>query len=72
MKKNYKMTGVDCANCAAKMERQISKIPGVNACSLSFITQRLTIEAEPEAHDEIVKKADEIVRKIDREARIIH
>ena len=51
MKKTYKITGVDCANCAAKMEAQIAKLNGVNSCSLSFVTQRLTIDAEPEAHD---------------------
>ena len=71
MKKTYKITGVDCANCAAKMEAQIAKLNGVNSCSLSFVTQRLTIDAEPEAHDGILKNAAEICRRIDRGAEIL-
>ncbi len=71
MKKTYKISGVDCANCAAKMEQQISKLPGVKACSLSFILQKLTIDAEREMHGQIHGKAGEIVRKIDHGATII-
>ncbi len=72
MKKSYKMTGVDCANCAAKMEQQISKIEGVKSCSLSFITQKLIIDAEPEMHSSIIERAGEIVKKIDRGAKIAY
>ena len=71
MKKTYKLTGVDCANCAAKMEQRIAKLDGVNSCSVSFVLQRLTIDADEEAHEEIIKKAGEICRRIDREATII-
>ena len=46
MKKVYKMEDLDCANCAAKMERAIHKIDGVNAASVNFLTQRLAIEAD--------------------------
>ena len=71
MKKAFKIIGVDCANCAAKMENQISKLPGVRACSLSFILQKLVIEADEDQMDEIVTKAGDICRRIDRSAKII-
>ena len=71
MKKSYKVIGVDCANCAAKMEGLISKLEGVNSCSMNFIMQKLTIDAEPEDHALILEKAGEIVRKIDRGAKIV-
>ena len=41
MKKVYRLEDLDCANCAAKMERAISKIEGVQSASVSFLMQRL-------------------------------
>ena len=38
MKKVYKLQDLDCANCAAKMERAINKIDGVEAASVNFLT----------------------------------
>ena len=71
MKKSYRIKGIDCANCAAKMERQIGKIDGVGSCSVNFILQKLTIEAEEDAMADIMQKAAAIVRKIDRGAEIV-
>ena len=71
MKKTYKVTGVDCANCAAKMEQQISKLEGVNSCSLSFVLQKLTIDAEDEMFNMILSDAQAIVKRIDRGAKIV-
>ena len=57
MKKKFKMQDVDCANCAAKMEDAIKKIDGVNDATISFMTQRLTIDADDDKFDEIMAKA---------------
>ena len=57
MKKKFKMENLDCANCAAKMETAINKIPGVKEATVSFMTQRLVIEADDDRFDEIVKEA---------------
>ena len=46
MKKVFEMEDLDCANCAAKMEDAIRKIEGVTYCSISFMAQRMTIEAD--------------------------
>ena len=54
MKKKFKLEDLDCANCAAKMEDAIKKIPGVNDASVSFMTQKMSIDAEDEKFDEIV------------------
>ena len=43
MKKKFKMTDIDCANCAAKMERAINKLPQIEAATVSFLTQRMTL-----------------------------
>lgn len=45
MKKIFKLEDLDCANCAAKMEDAIRKIEGVDAVSVNFLSQKLTLEA---------------------------
>lgn len=45
MKKTYKLRDLDCANCAQKMEDAINRLPGVDKATVSFMTQKLTIEA---------------------------
>ena len=43
MKKKFKLEELDCANCAAKMENAIRKIPGVIEANISFMAQKLTL-----------------------------
>lgn len=71
MKKMFKLEDLDCANCAAKMEDGIKKIDGVKAASVSFIMQKLTIEADDESFDEIIKKAVKVCRSIDPDCKIL-
>ncbi len=60
MKKTYKLKDLDCANCAAKMERAIAKLPEIERVTVSFLTQRMTLEfadgAEEQALLAAVKK----------------
>lgn len=63
MKKVFKLEDLDCAVCAAKMEEAIAKIAGVNAVSVSYMAQRLSIDAEESRFDEIM---DEVVKKCKR------
>ena len=72
MKKTYKMENLDCANCAAKMEHAISKIPGVESVSVNFLLQKITIAGEKDLLPELVEKADECCRKVDRHCRIVY
>lgn len=71
MKKTYKMQNLDCANCAAKMETAISKINGVESCSISFMTQKMTLECDETKLDDILMAAQNAVKKVDRACKII-
>ena len=53
--KKYKIE-VDCANCAAKMEDALKKLDGVNDASVSFMMQKMTIDADDARFDEIMKE----------------
>ena len=47
MKKNiYKLSGIDCANCAQKIEDKLTKTDGVYEASLSFVIQKLFVTYE--------------------------
>lgn len=71
MKKKFKMENLDCANCAAKMEALIKKIPGVHDASMNFLTQKLTLDAEDERFDEILEEAQKCCDKVDKGCRIV-
>lgn len=70
MKKKFNMVDLDCANCAAKMETAISKIDGVKSAVVSFMAQKLTIEAEEDQFERILKEAQAAVKKVDSECYI--
>lgn len=65
MKKTYKLTDLDCAHCAAKMEAAIQKIDGVSEASVSFLTQKLTVEAEDSRFEEIMKQVVKACKKVE-------
>ena len=67
MKKVFKMIDLDCANCAAKMERAISALDGVQKATVSFMAQKLTLEADDARFDEIVREAEKCIKKVDPE-----
>jgi len=71
MKKKYKLQDLDCANCAAKMEEGIKKIPGVKDATVSFMTQKLTIEAEDAEFDAIMEKVVATCKKIEPDCTIV-
>lgn len=71
MKKVFKMMDLDCANCAAKMERAISQIDGVQKVTISFLAQKMTLEAEDARFDEIFKRAVSCCKRIDPDCEII-
>ncbi len=71
MRKSFKMQDLDCANCAAKMEREISGIEGVNSVSISFMAQKLIIDADAQRFDEIMDLAQKACSKYEPDCLIL-
>ena len=65
MKKKFKLQDLDCANCVAKMEEAIKKIQGVSDANVSFMTQKMTIEAEDGRFDEIMQEVVAVCKKVE-------
>lgn len=71
MKKAFRVEDLDCAYCAAKVEDGIRKIDGVKEVHLSFMTQRLTIEADDDVFDEVMREAVKVAKKVEPDCRIV-
>lgn len=70
MKKTFKLVDLDCAHCAQKMEDAIQKLDGVQSASISFLAQKLTIEAEDARFDEIMKNVVKACKRIEPDCEI--
>ena len=70
MKKSYKIE-VDCANCAQKMEDAANTVAGVASATVSFMTQKLTIEAEDDKFDDVVKQAVKACKKVEPDCEVV-
>ncbi|MDV0441663.1 cation transporter [Methanorbis furvi] len=70
MKKTFRMENLECAHCAALMETGIRKIDGVSEASISFMTEKLIIDAEENRFDEIMTEVRNICKKIEPDCRI--
>lgn len=71
MKKTFELKDLDCANCAAKMETAINKIEGVNSATVSFMTQKLTIDADDGSFDKIMKKVVKTISKVEPDCEVV-
>ncbi|MDD7431128.1 MAG: cation transporter [Coriobacteriaceae bacterium] len=71
MRKVFKMEDLECANCAAKMQDAIAKIDGVNSVNISFMTQKLTLDAEDERFDAILDAAQKAISKFEKDCVIL-
>ena len=71
MKKKFKLQDLDCVNCAAKMEDAIKKIPGVNDANVSFMMQKMTVDAEDDKFDAIMEEVVRVCAKVEPDCKIL-
>ena len=72
MKKIYKMKGLDCANCAAKMEHAIGKLTGVEAATVNFLTQKMTLQFADSADETmLLEQVKKCIRKVDPDCEVL-
>lgn len=71
MRKAFKLQDLDCANCAAKMENAISNIDGVKSATVSFMTQKLVLEADDDCFDAVLDEAERACRRIEPDCVIL-
>lgn len=64
MKKIYHIE-VDCASCADKIQRSVAKIPGVEAVTVNFLTQKMKLEAAEDRLEELLPQIRRAAKKIE-------
>ena len=70
MKSKFKIKGLDCANCAAELERAINKIEGINSASISFMTEKLEIEYDESRKKEVLEKVKKVIKKEEPDVKL--
>ena len=71
MKKTFRVEDLDCANCAAKMEKAVSKLDGINDASINFMTLKMVIDFEEDADiNSIMKIVQKTMRKVEPDVKI--
>ena len=72
MRKTYELENLECANCAAKMERDISAFPEVKKCTITFMTSRMSINVNDDADlDDVLDRAQKVMRSYEKDCTIV-
>lgn len=71
MKKKFKLEGLECANCAAKMEEGISKLSGVESCAVNFMAAKLILNMDDSMEEAILEEVQKIIHKYESGCNIV-
>ena len=71
MRKEYILENLDCPTCAAKIERTVAAIDGVDACTVSFLTTKMILEAAEDKIPAIEKAARAQIRRIEPDTKLV-
>lgn len=70
MKRVFRLEGLGCANCAAKMEKAIQELAGVREASVNFMTTKLVIDAEDDRMEDILLASEKIIHKLEPDVKM--
>ena len=71
MKKVFRLEGLDCAHCAAKIEERVSKVEGVKSVVINFMTTKMTLESIDENIGEVVEKVKKLINEIEPDVNML-
>ena len=71
MKKVFKLEGLDCAQCATKIEEKVSKLEGVKSVVINFMTTKMTLESVDENIADVVEKVKKLINEVEPDVNMI-
>ena len=71
MRKSFKLDEIDCANCARKLQDELARLDGVDAVSVNFLTQKLTLSAADERFDDVLERVVALTARVEPDCEII-
>ena len=72
MRKSFKLDEIDCANCARKLQDELARLDGVDAVSVNFLTQKLTLSAADDRFDDVLERVVALAARVEPDCEIIH
>ncbi len=70
MRKSFKLVDLDCANCAQKMEDAARKVDGVQAVTVNFMLQKLTLEADDARFEEVLRQVVKVMKRVEPDCEV--
>ena len=71
MKKVFELEDLDCAHCAQKMQEAVAKIDGVTNVTVNFLSQKMTLEADDDKFDQVLKLAVKEISKVEPDCTVV-
>lgn len=68
MELKFKITGIDCANCAAELERSIQKVDGVESATINFMGEKLILTVDEARKEEVMERVKKVIKKEEPDA----
>ena len=68
MKKKFKVEGIDCPNCAAKIEKMVGELEGITSSKINFMAEKLTVEVEESALEGLLENVKKAVKVVEPDA----
>nr|WP_214629650.1 heavy metal translocating P-type ATPase [Paenibacillus agaridevorans] len=69
--RSFTLEGLDCGNCAMKIEGQIQKMDGVDSCSVAFATKTMTLSIPKSKEQELVRRATQKINELEPQIQVI-
>ena len=71
MRKSFKLDEIDCANCARKLQDELAQLDGVDAVSVNFMTQKLTLSAADDRFDDVLERVVALAARVEPDCEIV-
>lgn len=71
MKKVFRLEGLDCAHCAAKIEERVSKLEGVKSVVINFMTTKMTLESIDDNIEEIIENVKKLINEVEPDVNMV-
>ena len=71
MKKVFRLEGLNCAHCAAKIEEKVGKLEVVKSVVIKFMTTKMTLESIDENFEEIIANIKKLVNEIEPDVNMV-
>ncbi|MBP0725385.1 cadmium-translocating P-type ATPase [Bacillus sp. RG28] len=71
VKREFLLEGLDCSNCAMKIENRVKRVDGISTCSVNFATKTMTLTTDSKNEESVIENASQTVKKLEPKIHII-